>query len=223
MLPANAIRVDEVAAFQFPVDHDDTLSHDEPLPMSVHLVTGKRLDGIHAIVLCTGYQITLPYMQDYHADDTPLEEADDRTLVTDGSQVHNLHKDIFYMPDPTLAFVGLPYYTFTFSVFDFQAITVAQVMSGMVELPSREQMREEYDAKVKEVGLGRAFHSVHNKEEGYVSDLLAWVNTSRTTRGLDPLSGFGPKWYAAKEAFRQRVREEARRAELLAKPNSIPN
>lgn len=122
----------------------------------------------HAIVLCTGYQITLPFMQSYHSDGTPLEEADDRLLITDGSQVHNLHKDMFYMADPTLAFVGLPYYAFTFSVFDFQAITVAQVFSGAVELPSQKEMREEYEAKVKQVGLGRTFHSVHNKEEGYV-------------------------------------------------------
>ncbi|GAB1317662.1 hypothetical protein MFIFM68171_07872 [Madurella fahalii] len=222
MLPANATRVDEVAVFHVPDDSSiEPLLEHEPLPISVQLVTGKVLNDIDTIVLCTGYQITLPFMQTYHSDITPLEEADERLLVTDGSQVHNLHKDIFYMPDPTLAFVGLPYYTFTFSVFDFQAITVAQVFSGAVDIPSQAEMRDEYEAKVKEVGLGKTFHSVHNKEEVYVGNLMSWVNVSRATRGLEPLSGFGPKWFAAKEAFRQRVRAEAKKAELLAQAQAV--
>ena len=36
-------------------------------------------------------------------------------------QTHNLHKDIWYIPDPTLAFVGVPYHVATFSLFEFKS------------------------------------------------------------------------------------------------------
>lgn len=52
-------------------------------------------------------------------------------------------------------------------------------------------------------------------------DIVSWMNASRAARGLDPLSGFGPKWYAAKEAFRQFVRAEAGKADLLANHTTV--
>ncbi|KAJ5413284.1 hypothetical protein N7465_005589 [Penicillium sp. CMV-2018d] len=212
MLPKNGLRVGDVSFIEIH-DHDGSLLENEPLPISIHLVTGQRLHGIHFIMLCTGYHITLPFLTQYHSDETSLQNANETILVTDGTQVHNLHKDIFYLPDPTLAFVGLPLYTFTFSVFDFQAIVVAQILSGIVELPDEVEMRDEYNKKVEEVGLGKTFHSLQSKEESYVSDLLSWVNTSRSAQGLAPIEGFSPKWYAAKEALRQRYREQIKKPE----------
>lgn len=212
MLPKNGVRVGDVSFVEIH-DHDGSLLDNEPLPISIHLVTGQRLHGIHAIMLCTGYHITLPFLTQYHSDETSLQDANATILVTDGTQVHNLHKDIFYLPDPTLAFVGLPLYTFTFSVFDFQAIVVAQILSGIVVLPDEVEMRDEYNKKVEEVGLGKTFHSLQSKEESYVSDLLSWVNTSRSAQGLAPIEGFSPKWYAAKEALRQRYREQIKKPE----------
>lgn len=209
MLPKNASRVDEVVSFQLN-NGGRSLGDDEPLPVSAIMANGETLHGMDFILLCTGYHISLPFLQDYHNDDMRLEEADETILVTDGTQVHNLHKDIFYIPDPTLAFVGLPYYTFTHSVFDFQAITVANVFAGIVQLPQRAQMKAEYQDKVEEVGLGKNFHSLLNKEEPYVNDLVAWINTGRIGRGLKPMEGFSANWYAAKEALRQRFREQSK-------------
>ncbi|KAE8351279.1 hypothetical protein BDV28DRAFT_162473 [Aspergillus coremiiformis] len=184
MLPQNAVRVDEISQFELHDHGDQPLSEDEPVPVSVHFESGQSLHGIDAIMLCTGYHLTLPFLRDYHRDTTPLHDADETVLITDGTQIHNLYKDIFYMPDPTLVFVGLPYYTFTFSVFDFQAIVAAQVLAGHVELPPEAEMRLAYMAKVHEVGLGKPFHSLLGTEEVYVQDLLSWVNGSRTRRGL---------------------------------------
>ncbi|QUC21778.1 uncharacterized protein UV8b_06022 [Ustilaginoidea virens] len=191
MLPRNATRVDEIALFEIH-DDNDTLCADDPLPVSCHL--------------------------DYHSDETRPENASDRILVSDGTQVHNLHKDMFYIHDPTLAFVGLPYYTFTFSVFDFQAIVVAQVLSGLVELPTKAEMRSEYEAKVLQVGHGRNFHSIHGKEEAYVADILSWANANRVRRGLNPIAGFPPKWYEAKEALRRKFRQDAEKRASEAWP-----
>ncbi|KAM3429129.1 hypothetical protein MY4824_008439 [Beauveria thailandica] len=210
MLPANASRVNEVVSFQLDDCGCTPLCDDEPLPVSAMMSSGEALRGIDIILLCTGYHISLPFLRKYHNDDISLQDADDNILVTDGTQVHNLHKDIFYIPDPTLAFVGLPFYTFTHSVFDFQAITVAHVLSGVVDLPKAADMRGEYQEKVKAVGLGKTFHSLLNKEEPYVNDLVGWVNQGRVDRGLQPITGFSANWYEAKEALRQRYKKQSK-------------
>ncbi|GAB1202678.1 Flavin-containing monooxygenase ustF2 [Aspergillus pseudonomiae] len=208
MLPKNGVRVHEISHFEIQNHSDDALSEHEPLPLTIHFESGECLHGIHLIMLCTGYHITFPYLEDYHSDETTLQDADENILITDGTQVHNLYQDIFYIPDPTLVFVGLPYYTFTFSIFDFQAIVVAQVLSGTVQLPTKTEMRSEYNAKVERVGLGKVFHSILGTEENYVHDLLTWVNTSRAAQELVAIKGFSSSWYEAKEALRQKYRAQ---------------
>ncbi|OAA72575.1 Flavin monooxygenase-like protein [Cordyceps fumosorosea ARSEF 2679] len=209
MLPQNASRVDEVVSFEMQ-DSDRVLGDDEPLPVSATMSNGETLRGIDSILCCTGYHISLPFFQHLHDDDMRPEDADDAVLVTDGAQVHNLHKDIFYIPDPTLAFIGLPTYTFTHSVFDFQAITIAHVFSGIADLPGRAEAREEYLDKVRKLGVGRKFHSLLSKEEVYVNDLVSWMNKARIGRGLALIDGFSANWFAAKDALRKRYQEQSK-------------
>jgi len=106
----------------------------------------------------------------------PAAEANDTVLVTDGTQMHNLHMDIFYIPDPTSIFVGVPYYSATFILFDFQAMAVAAFLSG-VDLPSNTTVWEEYQEKVERKGVGKVYHSLRGEEVQYVNDLLGWVNS----------------------------------------------
>jgi hypothetical protein len=204
MLPENGVRIGEISHFELPNDQG-VITDDEPLPLTIHLKSGQKLCGIDGVIICTGYHIALPFLPKYHNDEIAPEHADDKVLVTNGTQVHNLHKDIFYIPDPTLAFIGIPYYTATFTLFEFQAIVAIQVFSGIAKVPSEDAMRSEYLAKIKSVGSGKKFHSLKDKEEFYVQDLLAWVNADRATRALGPLEGHTPKWLEAKEAHRQRI------------------
>ena len=67
-------------------------------------------------------------------------------------QLHNLHKDNFFIDDPTLTFIGVLYETSTFAVFDIQAVAIAAAFSGYAKLPSKQQIREEYDQKKQERG-----------------------------------------------------------------------
>jgi hypothetical protein len=173
----------------------------------VHLKSGQKLCGIHGIIICTGYHITLPFLQEYHDDETSPADANETVLVTDGTQVHNLHKDIFYIPDPTLVFVGVPYYTATFTLFEFQAIAVAAVFSGIAQLPPAEEMRAEYLARIKAKGSGRGFHSLRNVEENYVADILGWVNRARASHGLVAIEGHTRTWLEAKEAQSERLKQ----------------
>lgn len=200
------MRISEVTSFEAQGDHSDILSDDDPIPLIVHLKSGQKLCRIHHIVFCTGYHITLPFLKQFHEDETAPSKASDTVLVTDGTQVHNLHKDIFYIPDPTLAFVGVPYYTATFTLFEFQAIVVAAVFSGVARLPSESSMREEYRERVRQKGTGRAFHSLRNVEEHYVREALDWINSDRARHGLPPVEGHNPTWIKGKEEHRERLK-----------------
>ena len=209
-LPENGVRVGEIASIELQEgNHRKNGSingNDEPLPLTLHLKSGQKLCGIHRIILCTGYHMTLPFLGQYHQDYTRPDDASETVLVTDGTMVHNLYYDIFYIPDPTLAFVGIPYYTATFSLFEFQAIVVAAVFSGVARLPSQAEMRAAYQERVRQQGSGKRFHSLRDKEEFYVQDVLGWVNRDRAAGGLPPIEGHSEAWLAKKESLRERIR-----------------
>jgi hypothetical protein len=143
-------RVLEIASFNLE-QQSGRNPDNEAIASTVTLVDGKVLTDIDRVIICTGYHCTFPFLFQYHRDSVPASEADDTALVIDDTQMHNLHKDIFYIPDPTLAFIGVPYYTATFSLFEFQAITVAAVFSGKAHILKEADMRAEYSRKLGEV------------------------------------------------------------------------
>lgn len=208
VLPDNGSRINEISSFEIRENETTTeLSSDKPLPVTIHLKsTDQTIHNIHQIFICTGYHITLPFLAKFHEDDTPSDNASDTVLVTDGNQVHNLHKDIFYIPDPTLAFIGVPYYTATFTLFEFQAIVLAAVFSGIVKLPPRTSMRSEYENRLRIKGSGRGFHSLKDQEETYVKDILDWINSGRQKFGLPLVQGHTDYWIKAKEEQRERIK-----------------
>ncbi|KAG4027285.1 hypothetical protein MFRU_031g00340 [Monilinia fructicola] len=191
----------------------------------VHLKDGTTLDGIDKVIICTGYHISYPFLLPYHNDLISPAEANETVLVTDGTQLHNLHKDIFYIPDPTLAFVGTAYYVSTFSLFEFQAIAVAAVFSGRAQLPSEEAMREEYILRVKEKGFGRAFHALNEgREPKYVRELVAWINSDAELNGWPKVQGHSEAWLKEDEIKMGKLRErfEKRKQEQEEKEAAIP-
>ncbi|USP82723.1 hypothetical protein yc1106_09997 [Curvularia clavata] len=206
VLPENAYRVDEVVSYDAcDEDASKPLSPSEAIPATVTLKSGAKICNIHQVVLCTGYHITLPFLPQLHSDTTPVDKADGTVLVTDGTQFHNLHKDIFYINDPSLAFVGVPFFTATFTLFEFQAMVVAKVLSGQVQLPSQDAMRHEYNERLKTRGYGKAFHSLRNQEAEYVNELLAWVNSDLERAGRDRLHGHTDRWHTARAEFLKRA------------------
>ncbi|KAH7563354.1 hypothetical protein BM1_00401 [Bipolaris maydis] len=213
MLPENAFQVDEVVSYDAPsADETKPLGSSEAIPGTVTLKSGEKICDIHHVILCTGYHITLPFLPQLHSDNTPVDKADDTLVVTDGTQFHNLHKDIFYINDPTLVFVGVPFFTATFTLFEFQAMAVAKVLSGQAKLPSQEAMRSEYNEKIKTKGYGKAFHSLRDQEEDYVNQLLAWINADLEKAGRDQLNGHSSQWHTA------RAEISAKTKELFARP-----
>ena len=221
MLPDNAVRIGEIDHFELLPESNDSVSDDNHLPLIACLKSGQRLCRIHRIIVCTGYQIAFPFLPDYHNDSMSIQEASETILVTNGTQVHNLHRDIFYIPDTTLTFVGIPYFNTTFTLFEFQAIALTAVWSRTAFLPSAREMRHEYLLKLKQTGGGRRFHSLRNKEEEYVRELMAWINHDRGAHGLSAIEGHTAEWFKAMEKLwdeaRAMMQERKKQQEKIIK------
>lgn len=205
LLPDNAARVGGVQSFNALAEPSTrTANNHDPIPGTISLKNGTQLCNIHRIILATGYHSSLTFLRPYHNDNSTSSQADDQVLITDGYQTHNLHKDIFYILDPTLSFIGIPFHTATFSFFEFQATALAQVLRGKVALPGEEAMREEYRARLERKGAGRGFHSMRGEgqEVGYVRELVEWVNGEE--EGL--MHGHSTKWF---ESYARRLERVA--------------
>ncbi len=183
-----------VSSFEPPSDEDSS--------GTVTLVDGTVLHGIDRVIICTGYLVSKPFLPHLHDDTVSPKDANDTIVVSDGTQYHNLHKDIFYIPDPTLAFVGVPAYSATFTLFEYQAIAVDAVFAGRAQLPPTEELRAEYAAKVEKKGYGRGFHSIRNEEVEYVLGLTAWLNADAERNGAKKIEPHSDEWIAErKRAF----------------------
>ncbi|KAL2864249.1 uncharacterized protein BJX67DRAFT_373965 [Aspergillus lucknowensis] len=195
-LPENAERVGPISSFSAPseVELDGILHEDAAIPATVTLNDGRILDDIHTVILCTGYHITYPFLKQFHSDSTPVQDADERVLVTDGTQIHNLHEDIFYIPDPTLAFVGTAFSASSFSLFEFQSIAISAVFSGNVKLPPREVMRARYKERLAKKGAGKMFHSLRDDEVDYVARLVLWLNSDLALSSDRVVEGHSEAW-----------------------------
>lgn len=213
VLPPNAVRVTTVEKFVPPEAKVEgkkrTLGRNQPISGSVVLTDGTVLRDIHQVVIATGYIVSYPFLPQLHADTKVDVNPDDKLVVTsDGVMTHNLHKDIFYIDDPTLAFVGVPYHVATFSLFDFQAQALARVFAGRAKLPAQEDMRKEYEQRVQSKGRGRFFHSLvtPGHEIAYVKDLADWVNRYVPETGGEPMPTHSEEFVKEYEILKRRTR-----------------
>ncbi|WP_265090306.1 NAD(P)-binding domain-containing protein [Psychrobacter cibarius] len=77
-----------------------------------------------AIIMCTGYLFHFPFMPD-----------ELRLQTHNCLYPANLHKGIFWQPNPKLIYLGMQDQYFTFNMFDAQAWYARDVMMGDIELP----------------------------------------------------------------------------------------
>lgn len=226
LLPANAERIGEIENFEMTdlTSEAAGLGGGDPIPGKVILKNGDVLEGIHDVVLGTGYIPSYPFLPQLHEDHVSASEASHTAVITSkGDMAHNLHKDIFYIEDPTLVFVGVPFYNATFSLFDFQAQVVARVFAGEAHLPGHADMRIEYGERLQEKGVGKIFNSLMKPgmEEAYVRDLVKWVNRDAETRGIKAMRGHSKRWLQVREAVSSKVETLLDRQALTEWPLQI--
>ncbi|CAO3645065.1 unnamed protein product [Cunninghamella blakesleeana] len=217
-LPSNTERIATIRNIIFPTINATTLEEGDENKVSnqssaiFELSDGTTITGIDAIVICTGYLFNYHFLQELHddGDNHSSKPLSDKVLVKqDGSQLHNLHKDIFYIPNPTLSFVGVPFHIATFSFFEFQSYAIARVYSQSAYLPSEELMRKEWQDRLKRKGGGREFHALGAElEQEYIQDIVNWVNTDGKQWNKKPLEGHSKEWFDVKEHAFEALRKE---------------
>ncbi|CAO3588013.1 unnamed protein product [Absidia cylindrospora] len=205
-LPPNVKRVSAIKNILF-------TTNNSPDTATIELVDGTTLTQVDAIVICTGYLFNYHFLQELHDDDANISDGkldEDKVLVKqDGSQLFNLHKDIFYIPNPTLSFIGVPFHIATFSFFEFQAYAVARVYSQSAFLPIPERMRSEWTDRLKRKGGGREFHALGAElEQDYIQDIVTWVNKHGAPLKKPLLEGHSQAWFDVKEKAFDALRME---------------
>ncbi|BEI82730.1 hypothetical protein CcaverHIS002_0305980 [Cutaneotrichosporon cavernicola] len=105
----------------------------QPSPSGSVLVleNGQRLKGIKAIVFATGYLFSYPFATKAPFDEYPLTTslaaAEDGLPAAGGQDILNLNNtDTFYVPDPTLALIGLHYQVNPFPLGEATARLIAR-------------------------------------------------------------------------------------------------
>ena len=208
-LPTDATRIGAIRSFDVGPNVKPQAGARASIPASIILLDGRKICGIDHVILCTGYMTSYLFLRHLHSDSILGHEVDDKILVTaEGDMIHNLHKDIFYIPNPSLAIFGAPYHIATFSLFEFQAQAVARVFAGKAKLAPPRAMRDEYNLRVARKGLGREFHSLRGQgeEQAYVADLVTFMNEDAIAFGVEQIAGHTEKWHEANAAREEKLK-----------------
>lgn len=104
-----------------------------PLLTKVEGRTATFLDGttrdVDAIVLCTGYRHSFPFIED-----------ELRLRTANELYPPNLYRGVFWLDNPRLMYLGMQDQYYTFSLFDVEAFTARDVVLGRQQLPARADM-----------------------------------------------------------------------------------
>ncbi|KAH6664411.1 flavin dependent monooxygenase-like protein [Halenospora varia] len=171
---------------------------------SVRFEGGRVEKNIDAIVYCTGYLYSYPFLKSL-----------DPPVITTGRRVVGLYQHLFDIAHPTLVFTALPQKVIPFPVSEAQAAAISNVWSNGLALPLAEEM-EEWERKHKEIyGDGTSFHVLNfPRDAQYINNLHDWVKTA--TGGVakePPFWTLRDKWIRERFAeIRKKFAEEGSRA-----------
>lgn len=146
---------------------------------AVRFANGRIEKDIDAILFCTGYFYSFPFLSSILP-----------KLISTGNRVQHLYKHLFYIPDPTLAFVGLPCKIIPFRTVEGQAAVIAGVWSGRLRLPPKLEMCQWEESVIAERGVGKPFHVLPFPQDiEYHNDMVAWASGAQGGPSRVP-----PKW-----------------------------
>lgn len=125
--------------------------------------------NVDAVLFCTGYHYSYPFLSSLQP-----------PLITTGDRVHHLYQHVFYIPMPTLAFVGVPSKILPFPTCESQAAVIARIWSGRLWLPSEEEMNKWEETRIAERGSGKKFHEMRILEDlDYHNAMIDWARQAK--------------------------------------------
>lgn len=127
---------------------------------TAHFTDGQTRQ-VDAILLCTGYKHSLPFV------DESLRLSTANVLYPAG-----LYKGVFWLDNPKLMYLGMQDQYYTFTMFDAQAWYARDVIMGRKALPSREGMAADADAWLARAATLNDPIEEIDFQADYVADLL---------------------------------------------------
>jgi hypothetical protein len=161
----------------------------------VRFADGTIETDIDAIVYCTGYLYSYPFLKSL-----------DPPIITTGRLVHGLYKQLFNITYPTLALSALQKKIIPFPLSEVQAAAVSKVWANKLNLPTKEQMELLGQKEREEQGDERNFHILgYPKDAEYINDMHDWVKTS--------IDGFAkePAYWGKKELWLREINGELKK------------
>lgn len=153
---------------------------------AVRCADGRVETDIDAILFCTGYYYSLPFL-----------ESLEPKLIETGERVQNLYQHLISIDHPSLAFIGLPSKMIPFRTSEGQAAVISRIWSKRLELPSKIEMRNWEASLISEHGAGRYFHALPFPEDmKYLNFLVEWAK-----RAKQPGQGKIPPRWSDKETW----------------------
>ncbi|CAF3661450.1 unnamed protein product [Rotaria sp. Silwood1] len=136
---------------------------------TAHFKDGSSLENINAIIFCTGYRHSYPFMAkrfQLHSGITEFVPS-------------NLYKSIFWIDQPYLAYLGTPRQFFSFPLFDLQAALVRDVFLGHIKLPEQVQWQADVNKwQTREKSIGPTdFFAMLDLQTDYMRDMFDLLRT----------------------------------------------
>ncbi|KAL4788510.1 hypothetical protein BJX76DRAFT_315859 [Aspergillus varians] len=137
---------------------------------AVRFADGRIEQDINAIVFCTGFFYSFPFLSSLNP-----------PIITHGRRVQNTYQHLFYIHDPTLVFPVLPQRIIPFPLSENQAAVFSRVWSGRLHLPSTVEMESWESSVVAQNGDGPGFHLMpFPLDAEYINMLHDWASTAET-------------------------------------------
>jgi len=122
--------------------------------------TSKKVD---AIILCTGYQHSFPFLPD-----------DLRLKTRNRLAAADLYKGVAWVHNPRLFYLGMQDQWFTFNMFDAQAWWVRDVIMGRIGIPAdKAALMQDVSDRIAAEDAGSDAHDAIHYQGEYVKELIA--------------------------------------------------
>lgn len=106
--------------------------------------------NVDVLMFCTGYLIDMPFINKKFPE------------TIESGAVKGLYKHIFFIKEPSLCIVGLPWFVLPFPMMDQQCAYIAAIYSGLKKLPSKQEMKLDTEKTEREHSLtGRPPRYIH--------------------------------------------------------------
>ncbi|KAF8654311.1 hypothetical protein AX16_003538 [Volvariella volvacea WC 439] len=180
-LPKNVTIIEEIRRFHKPTENIQDAR--------IELTNGTIITGVDKIIFATGYRYSFPFLRNYHNSSIPRDRdaprSDLQPIVTDGTHLRALHLDLFYIPDPTLAFVDMSVGIQSFMWAEYLSLALAKVWSRRAYIPDTEELWRLYDERVRVFGgYGENFQTLaFGRDKDLLRYFVGWLNTAASKYG----------------------------------------